>query len=99
MSRAPRLRLRALATALALTGPGCVDLTVGRSFDPAAARSLEPLRTTRAEVDALLGPPLRVDRVGGLRLAVHKLVTPDVVRLVIVSYRDGEEVVHVTVGE
>ena len=88
-----------LSAWLALLAPGCANLVVGPAFDPARAREIEPLRTTRSEVHALLGAPLRTERVGGVRLDVHKHVTPDAHRLVLVSYRDTDEVVHVTIAD
>lgn len=89
----------ALAVCLAVSAPGCANLVVGPAFDPARAREVEPLRTTRSEVHGLLGAPLRTERVGGIRLDVHKHVTPDAHRLVLVSYRDTDEVVHVTIAD
>lgn len=88
-----------VALCLALGAPGCANLVVGPAFDPGRAREIEPLRTTRGEVHSLLGAPLRTERVGGVRLDVHKHVTPDAHRLVLVSYRDADEVVHVTIAD
>lgn len=90
---------RTLAVALVSLSAGCANLVVGPRLDPARAGEIEPLRTKRAEVHALLGAPLRTDRVGDTRLDVHKHVTPQAVQVIVVSYREGDEVVHVTVGE
>ena len=57
------------------------------------------MRTTRGEVHALLGAPLRSERMGTQRIDVHKHVTPSAARLVVVTYRDAEEVVHVTIAD
>jgi hypothetical protein len=53
----------------------------------------------RSEVHARLGAPLRTERLGTQRLDVHKHVTPSAARLVVVTYRDAEEVVHVTIAD
>jgi hypothetical protein len=91
--------VRVLAACLALAGTGCANLVVGPAFDAQAARQIEPLRTTRAEVHQLLGAPLRSERLGTMRLDVHKRVTPGATQLVVVSYRDADEVVHVTIAD
>lgn len=85
--------------ALLATTSDCANLVVGSPLDPGRAREIEPLRTKRSEVHALLGAPLRTDRVGDVRLDVHKHVTPQSVKVVVVSYREGDEVVHVTVAD
>lgn len=89
----------AVAAALLATASGCANLVVGPSLDLGRAREIEPLRTKRGEVHAMLGAPLRTDRVGDVRLDVHKHVTPQAVQVVVVSYREGDEVVHVTVAD
>ncbi len=88
-----------VAAALLAATAGCTNLVVGPAVDASRAREIEPLRTKRAEVHALLGAPLRTDRVGDARLDVHKHVTPQAVQVVVVSYREGDEVVHVTVAD
>jgi hypothetical protein len=90
---------RAVVTLLLAFAPGCADLTIGVPYAPAKVHELEPLRTKRAEVDALLGPPLRTEHVGAARLVVHAWVTPDVSRAVVVTYSDDDLVVHVSSSE
>lgn len=90
---------RVLFAAVLACAPGCAHLVVGPAFDPASAREIQPLRTTRSEVHALLGAPIRTERLGSIRLDVHKHLTPDVHRLVLVSYRDTDEVVHVSIAD
>ncbi len=88
-----------LAAALVVASSGCANLVVGPRLDTGKAKEIEPLRTKRSEVHAMLGAPLRTDRVGDVRLDVHKHVTPQAVQVVVVSYREGDEVVHVTIAD
>ncbi|RMG06708.1 MAG: hypothetical protein D6731_25135 [Planctomycetota bacterium] len=87
--------LRGLCALALVFGLGCADLRVGVHFDPARAAEIQPKRTTRAEVRALLGPPLRSLSAGDVVIDVHKWVTPSEFACVYVSYR-GDEVMHVT---
>lgn len=51
----------AMWTALAVVVlGGCATMEAGASFDHAAAAGFQPGQTTRAEVEAALGPPVQV---------------------------------------
>jgi hypothetical protein len=74
---------------------GCANTRIGYNFNPAVAEDLDPKLSTKADVRAALGSPLRSHTVGDVTVDVHKLVTPGTFKCVFVSYR-GDEVMHVT---
>lgn len=51
-------RVSLLAAALCLAG--CATMESGAAFDPAVAQQFEAGQTTRAQVEAALGPPVSV---------------------------------------
>lgn len=90
-----KIKLTACLLTLLLT-TGCAQLRVGApQVMSANVAEIEPYMSTRADVRALLGPPLRTHQSGVVTLEVHKRVTPTEFRCVFVSYR-GDKVMAVS---
>lgn len=59
-NRAALIRLCVLVLIAGCLATGCARTTLGRKFNPAAARKIQKGRTTKAEVVRLMGEPLTV---------------------------------------